>query len=67
MEKHAMPVIRIVATDWIAQQTESLARKEGRSLSQMGLRLLTESLDARKKSSAELDALVVALKSKAPA
>lgn len=62
-----MPVIRIVATDWIAQQTESLARKEGRSLSQMGLRLLTESLDARKKSSAELDALVVALKSKAPA
>jgi hypothetical protein len=61
-----MGIIRIVATDWISQQVECAARREGRSVSAMGLRLLTESLDIRKKSSAEIDSLVAALRAKSP-
>lgn len=59
-----MAIIRIVATDWVVRQVEDAARKEGRSVSAMGQRLLAESLESRKKSSAEVDTLVAALLAK---
>jgi len=58
-----MPIVRIVATDWVERQINDHARREGRSLSQMGLRLLTEALDSRRAAAASVDRLIQVLRS----
>jgi hypothetical protein len=57
-----MAVIRIVATDWIAAQVHDAARKEGRTVSAMGQRLLSEALDVRKAATSDVQRIVAALK-----
>ena len=61
-----MAVIRIVTTDWIAQQLHAEAVRENRSLSKMGELCLRESLDRgrdERANRAEVARLVQALRS----
>jgi hypothetical protein len=64
-------LIRIVSTEWTLRQVEDLARREGRTLSAMGQRLVTEALEARKSAvtnaTKDVDRLVAALKGFEPA
>jgi hypothetical protein len=57
-----MPIIRVVSTDWVEMQVQSLARKEGRSLSGMALRLLNEALDARKAATNDVNKIVAIIR-----
>lgn len=61
---------RINPTPWIEHQIESLSRREGRSLSNMMLKLLTEALEQRRQAQtrpADIDRLVALLKAPANA
>jgi hypothetical protein len=57
-----MAVIRIVCTDWTAQQLRAQALKENRTLSAMGAICLSESLENRRSTSAATERLVRVLK-----
>ena len=53
---------RLTPTPAIEYQVEALARKEGRSLANMMLKLLGEALDARRKATTEVDRLAAAIR-----
>jgi hypothetical protein len=50
-----MPLIRIVATDLVADQLHREALKDNRTASQMGLVLLREALSARQSAQHQVD------------
>jgi hypothetical protein len=60
-----MPVVRIVATDLVAQKLHAQALKENRTLSAMGLLLLREGLEQRAaaaKQVTDVSSLVAAIR-----